>query len=81
MTNMRDKIIGIIEEYVGSDFNGEIWYADDAADAILADLFNTVMREKIAGIIDECQHFCNEDILPYYCTDKILAAFTGATSK
>jgi hypothetical protein len=38
MTNMRDQIIDIINGYVGSDFDGEIWYADDAANAILAAL-------------------------------------------
>ena len=38
MTNMRDKIIDIIHGYVGSDFDGELLYADDAADAILGDL-------------------------------------------
>jgi hypothetical protein len=49
------------------------------ADAIIEALFNTDMREKIAGIIDDCQAFCNEDVMPYYCADKITAAFTGDT--
>ena len=49
------------------------------ADAIIEALFNTDMREKIADIIDDCQAFCNEDVMPYYCTDKIMEAFTGET--
>jgi hypothetical protein len=38
MTNMRDEIIDIIHGYVGSDFDGELLYANDAAEAILAAL-------------------------------------------
>jgi hypothetical protein len=75
---MRDEIIDIIEGNVGSDINGEILYADDAADSILAALFNTDMREKIEDILWVNRQ--NNGIDVVYIADDIMAAFKGDTN-
>jgi hypothetical protein len=67
--NMREKIEHIIWE--NSNINDHA--IDITTDTIMKEVFNTDMREKIEHIIDVCQAFCNEDVMPYYCADKIMA--------
>jgi hypothetical protein len=77
--SMRDQIAGIIVEEIDVRINGDeaiIPNSKDVADLILAAMFNTDMRNKIAQIARSLRYSSNNSD---QLADAIMAAFTGET--
>jgi hypothetical protein len=68
---MRDQIADIIYDNVAC-----VAHPENAADAILAAMFNTDMRNKIAQIARSLRYSSNNSD---QLADAIMAAFTGET--